>query len=710
MNEFSTIAAGSTGRNNSSLLRILALPILFVLAGCGGGGEFRATLDEGKLLFEKEKFKPASERLKTATELEPDEPEPRFFLARTQIRLGQLKEAGKNLHYLLDEIGLDSLEDPRDAGKVYVDLGALALRLAIDRKATGSYFKAQGYFEKALEIESDNYPARLGKALSLYGLGKLYSPDGAESAFHLFRTCARQMPDNPEPHFFLGMCNERDRLLSTLDALKLFEKVLHLSGELEKMKKTGSTVTRIFDVPVQALDRDYALLALERIIPLRARIVPKDLGLDGAEARAIARKRHDLYNRLGGKRALSKSVIEWMQGATTSAAPPPVRPTGEEGGGSRHDPPARTGVRPQLTLVSPAATRVKTGTTLFPITVRSTDDSAGLTLEVTLNGKSYEPEFRDLRIEQVEVSGRAGEKRTMTFDVPLSAGKNDVSIHVMDREGLTSTKIALEAEYRRPSIFSVVVGYNGPAGNSRLQFAESDSKDFLRLLSDRFGLPPANRVLLVGEAATPKAFSKAVETATASAWESDIIVIYFAGFGATVDRRHGPERYLVMSGFERTRPDLGGFALSGLGKRLADTRAGRIAIVLDTGFGPKPEAGGRTFPEGVGLSDSWEGHVMNLFQIPPAIQDRVSVVLAADGTGTAQEFDSVNPAWRKGGIFTTFLLEAMGRRPSEDGPVTDPPSRLKDYLKPRLTYFAARAGMIQSPIVIGPKQKPWLGR
>jgi hypothetical protein len=189
------------------------------------------------------------------------------------------------------------------------------------------------------------------------------------------------------------------------------------------------------------------------------------------------------------------------------------------------------------------------------------------------------------------------------------------------------------------------------------------------------------------------------------------VVIYFAGFGATVEGRRGQERYLVLAGFETGRPDLGGYSLSTFGKDLGGTRARRIAIVLDTGFGPRPEKGSRTYPKGEGPPGSWAGHVLSLFQIPGALSDKVTVLLAADGTGTAQEFNPENPAWRKGGIFTTFLLEALGRESGGQGrPATAHPSTLQDYLQPRLTYFAARAGMVQSPLVVGPKKKPWLGR
>ncbi|MHC4600483.1 MAG: tetratricopeptide repeat protein [Planctomycetota bacterium] len=711
MSECLPRAADPTRTPAAGTARVALLTALALLPlACGGSVEFRAALDEGKLLFRKGNFRSAADRLEAAVDLDPDEAEPRVYLARTQIRLGRLKEAEQNLRYIHKEIGIDAIENPRTAASVFVDLGALELRKAMDKKAIGSYFKAQAFFERALALERNDYAARLGKGLAFFGLDKLYTPDGGESAYHRFKACTVQKPKNPEPLYFLGLCNERDRLLSTLEALKLYERVLALVGDPAKMKPGDTAVRRVFNVPVKALDRNYALLALERIVPLRARIAPKELGLDGAEARAQARARHDLYSLLGGRKPLAKDVIDWMAGGAAAAPPPRSHPGEEEGTGST-TPPRPTGVRPKLALLSPQAREVRTGLASFPITVRTTDDAGGLTLKVALNGASFRPEFRDLMIEPVQVEGRPGERRSMTFDVDLVEGENRIVLQVMDREGLTSVEVTLKAAFRPPSIYSVVVGCNGPEGGSRLEFAETDGRDFLRLLAETFGLPAENRVLLVGTDATPQALSHAVRQAATTAWESDIVVVYFAGFGATVEGRRGHERYLVLSRFAPDHPDLGGYPLSSFGQDLSGTRARRIALVLDTGFGPRPEKGSRTYPQGEGPPGSWAGHVLSLFQIPAALSDRISVLLAADGTGTAQEFNPENPAWRKGGIFTTFLLEALGRETGgEERPATAHPSILQEYLQPRLTYFAARAGMIQSPLVVGPKKKPWLGR
>ncbi|MHC5079488.1 MAG: tetratricopeptide repeat protein [Planctomycetota bacterium] len=307
---------------------IIPLLLTLLLAGCAGSEEYQVALEEGIHLFRQGHFQPAAARLETALDLEPDESRPRLYLARTQIRLGRLKDAEGNLKYLLKEIGLDALENLEDRVSVYVDLGALQLRRAMDEGVTPSLFLGQGFFEKAMHLKPDHYLARLGKGFCFFGLDKLSDPGGGESALRIFTRCAELEPEKPEPLFFLGRCNEKDRLLSTLEALKLYEKVLALFGPPESLTAGQVKPRRVFSVPIRTIDVNYALQALERGIPLMARLRPEELGVDGVTLRERARGRLELYTRIGGRARFPRAVMDWMQGVTTTLKPPPTNPGG----------------------------------------------------------------------------------------------------------------------------------------------------------------------------------------------------------------------------------------------------------------------------------------------------------------------------------------------------------------------------------------------
>jgi len=687
--------------------------VLLASVGCGSSAEYRTALDEGLLLFRRGNYRAASSRLETAVDLEAGEAKPRLFLARSQILLNRLHDAQENLLYLEKKIGLDALASAGEVASVHVDLGALELRKALDEGETGSYFKAQGYFERALDLNPDYYLALLGKGFCLYGLEQYSVPGGGDSAVRFFTRCGSLQPNRPEPSFYLGACNEKDRLLSTLEALELYESVLALSGDPDSLKPGETRVTRIFSVHIRAVDRNYALLALERIVPLMARIPPGQLGLDGVKVREKARRRFELYTSLDGKQALPQAVVDWMQGAARSTGATETPHPGSPGNGSAGSPPRRAGLRPEIALLAPSSPDVRTGSESVAITVQSVDDAPGAALRVHVNGDLRGPEFRDVKIKPASIQGREGERRTMTFDAILQEGENEIVLQIVDREGLTSDKIVLKASRRIPALFAVVAGCDGPGneGKPRLRFAESDARAFMDLLAKRFPLPPANRALLVGPEGSARAFRDAVRRAASAAWESDAVVVYFAGFGATLEGRSGTERYLVFPGFDSDRPGDEGVPLSGLGPLLDASRAGCTALVLDAGFGPGPAAGGRTLPGAAGAPDPWKEGLTNLFQIPEKLKVKLTLILGSDGSGTAQEIGPETPEWRKGGLLTTFLLEILGKTPEKEGaPISLPPETLMEYLHPRLSYFAAREGQVQSPVVFGPKGKPWLGR
>lgn len=685
---------------------LVAALLPLCLAACAGSGEYEAALEEGLALYRKGHFRLAAERLEIAADLDDGEALPRLYLGRAQIRLGRMQEAETHLLFLLNRIGLDEIESAADRTSLLTDLGALSLRHAMDQGETGSFFKAQGFFERALAVTPGADQALLGKGLALFGLDKLYEPGGDDSAHRTLSAYAASHPADPVSRYYLALCNEKDRRLSSLEAIELLEKVIALHGNPETLTHEKASITRAFDVPVDALDKPYALLACERLVPLLARVDPEDLGLDGAEIRERARDRLDLYHRLGGRFAFPRAVLDWLEGAAAVEG----GGTAPGGGGSGSTPRETTGIRPALEILAPAQGDVKTNDDALTVTVRGVDDASGVSLKVERNGRETTPEF-DLKIEDVDVQGRKGERRTWTFRVPLERGDNVILLRAVDRDGLTSEERRLTAAYRPPSLIAVAAGCNGPAGAERaLRFAEEDARDFMRLLDGRFAVPPPNRTLLAGREATAEAFLAAVRDAAARAWESDALVVFFSGFGGSVEERRGPERLLVFSDFDPKSSRQNPVLLSGFGKLLEKTRARRITLIFDAGFGPAGE-GAKTWPGLEGHGESWKGRVENLLQLGPELASRTTVILGADAPGSAREVKSDNPRQRSGGLLTTYLLEALDApEGAADVGKTPPPQELRAFLLTRVSYYAAREGGRQTPLVAGPEGVPVLPR
>lgn len=686
--------------------RLMLLAALAALAGCAGSEEYQKALEEGIFLSGKENYAAARERLERAVDLEPDESAPRFHLARTQIRLGRFADAENNLRYIVDEIGLDAVENFKDRLAVFVDLGSLELRKALDKNDTGGFFKAQNFFEEALRRDENFYQAILGKALCMFGLERYYEAGGGESAHSFLSRCVRREPAKPEPLYFLAQCNERDKRLSTLKAFELYEKVLALFGDPAALEPASVSASRVFNVPVVSLDRNYALLALERIVPLMASLSPADLGLDGIEAREKARDYFGLYNRLGGKTPLPQTVVDWMEGGAATSPSPTPGGSGTNPGGTA--PPA-AGNRPELNVIEPAQSVVHTGQTPLVVRVAVWDDAPGFSLKIELGGEPLSPAFRDLKIEEIDVQGRKGERRSLSFEVPLEQGENVLSLRVIDREGLASDPVEIRADYRAPSVFAVVAGFDG-SGEHALHHAESDAADFLREFGDAYKVPPNNRLLLTGADASAETFRSAIRDVVEKAWEADAIVVYFAGYGASVEGRRGLERFLVFDGFDPAKPSENGFPLSRVGPLLEGAKARSITLVLDAGFGPKAGDGARTFPDLEGPDRAWDGSVENIFQIPSSLSKRIVIILA-DGAGTAVELSPKNPNWRKGGVLTSFLIRSIQEsRSAGDPPRTRHCAALLAYLGAQVSYAAARLGERQDVLIHGDHDRRWVGK
>ncbi|GEM_PF-2716404 len=681
--------------------RLLVALCLALAASCAGSREYESAVNEGRVLYNKGRHRLAADRLRAAVRLEPDEAMPRLYLARAQIRLGRLDAARNHLIHLHDDIGLDALEDPADRLALLLDLGAFGLRGAMDRADTASAFKARDFFERALSLAPDNPSALLGKALALYSLDRIYEPGNDDAACDLLQDYLARRPGCPEALYYLARCNEKDRRLSTVKAVRLYEEILEGFGDPDARETAPPGKGSLFEVPVETVDRNVALRALERLVPLLSRMPPDALGLDGVTLRKKAKKRLELYNALGGKKAFPRPVLDWIKGVASSAASAPA--TGPSSGNGSAPTREHSGIRPTLERLAPEADTVQTGKRTLLLSARITDDAGGFTLDITVNGDPVSPQFSDVRTDTADVQGREGVRRTLSFRVDLREGTNEVLLKAVDRDGLTSEPSKLEIVFRPPALFAVAAGFNGPGDRDALRFAESDARDFLRHLSSRFALPPGNRTLLIGKDATAKAFRKACRDAASSTWEDDVIAIYFAGFGASLEGVRGLERYLVFHGFQPGRPAAGGVPLSELGELLGETRARRVTVILDTGFGPRDDGGARTLPACPGPPDSWAERAEQLLHPPDTLAGRLALVMAADGTGTAREIDPENPAWRSGGLLTTFLLEAFGKKKSARTPV-----ELRAFLLPRVSYHAARAGGSQSPVVKGPEGEPVL--
>jgi hypothetical protein len=292
------------------------------------------------------------------------------------------------------------------------------------------------------------------------------------------------------------------------------------------------------------------------------------------------------------------------------------------------------------------------------------DDLGIARIEILLNDKPVETGMaRGIAVER-EAYPRRLDLRTR---VPLAPGQNRIGIRAVDSDGLSAEKIiTVHKREIRKNVWAVVIGIDAYPNIRQLGCAVNDARGFYRHLLHHNRIPADNLTLLVNQEATLTAIRSALGTHLKNkAGSEDMVVIYFAGHGATERDAMSPdgdglEKYLLPYGANPEDLYASALPMREISHIFNRIRSERLIFIVDSCY--SGASGGRT----VSLTEIRA-------TISDAFLDRVTggkgrIILTAS---SANEVSCEKEELRHG-VFTYFLLEGLRGKADadQDGQIT----------------------------------------
>ena len=286
--------------------------------------------------------------------------------------------------------------------------------------------------------------------------------------------------------------------------------------------------------------------------------------------------------------------------------------------------------------------------------------------------------------------------------IDLSKGANTIKIHAIDTDGLFVEKsLTVNCIERRRNLWAGVVGIDSYPNIRPLKYAVADARAFYNLLVMDNQVPPENVFLLLNEQATLPALRSTLGTKVKNkAGADDMVIIYFAGHGATERDMMSPdgdglEKYLLP--YEANSNDLYASALPmrEVAYIFNRIRSERLVFVADACY--SGASGGRT---------------VNVTGIRANLSDRFLERLAGGKgkviiTASSANEVSVEKDELGHGVFTYYLLQGL-RGPADtdaDGLITvDEAYRYVSAKVPEATgqeQHPVKKGSVEGQLVIG---------
>ena len=179
-----------------------------------------------------------------------------------------------------------------------------------------------------------------------------------------------------------------------------------------------------------------------------------------------------------------------------------------------------------------------------------TEDEKGLQqLEILINGKLLtKGDDRGVAVTNIEAPKRLEFKERIL----LEEGVNQLIIRAVDSDGLISERMLIvQYTKKRKNIWAVVIGIDKYPKVRQLKYAVNDSRSFYDYLVGRNFIPAENVTLLLDQDATLQKIKSVLGTTLKNkAGKDDMVIIYFAGHGATEKDTFSPdgdglEKYLL---------------------------------------------------------------------------------------------------------------------------------------------------------------------
>jgi len=287
------------------------------------------------------------------------------------------------------------------------------------------------------------------------------------------------------------------------------------------------------------------------------------------------------------------------------------------------------------------------------------EDDQGLErLEVFINNRPIEKKIgRGIKVK--------GERYPRRLDfaerIPLERGENRIKLRAIDSDGLSSEKIVTVHKVEiRKNIWAAVIGVNNYPHVRKLHYAVNDAKAFYDHLVHSNQIPAENVTLLLNQEANLTKVRSILGTHLKSkAGKDDMVIIYFAGHGATEKDVMSPdgdglEKYLLP--YDADPKDLYATALpmGEISRIFNRIRSERLIFIADSCY--SGASGGRT----ISLTEMRAN-------ISDAFLDRIAggkgrIILTASGANEVSAEDKK----LQHGVFTYFLLEGLRGKADTD--------------------------------------------
>jgi len=319
---------------------------------------------------------------------------------------------------------------------------------------------------------------------------------------------------------------------------------------------------------------------------------------------------------------------------------------------------------PPILLITSPANGLKTESKTVRLSGAAEDEQGLKQLNIFVNSKLIDDSGnRGIQV----VKGIYSRRLDIDRRIPLKKGRNQIKIHVIDTDGLFTEKTLIVHHIeRRRNVWAVVIGINDYPRIRKLKYAVNDAKAFYDLLVQTNQIPPENVFLMLNEQANLKQVRSTLGTRLKNkASKDDMVIIYFAGHGATERDMMSPdgdglEKYLLP--YDAVPNDLYSSALPmrEIAHILHRISSERLVFIADACY--SGASGGRTV--------STTGIRANLSD---AFIERIAggkgkiIITASSANEVSVEKDEL-----RHGVFTYYMVEGLrGRADSDrDGLIT----------------------------------------
>jgi hypothetical protein len=272
-------------------------------------------------------------------------------------------------------------------------------------------------------------------------------------------------------------------------------------------------------------------------------------------------------------------------------------------------------------------------------------------LEVFLNGRFLEASAeRGIR----QVGGSAPRRLNFDRKIQLDEGYNHLRVVATDTDDLVSEKtLFVHYQPKRRNVWAVVIGINDYPKLPKLKYAVNDAEAFYRLLVEENRIPPENVTLLTNQQASLVNLRSTLGTRIKNAArESDMVIIFFAGHGATERDATSPdgdglEKYLLP--FDADPADLYTTAMPmvEVARIFNRIRSERLVFIADACY--SGGSGGRTISVADTRANIGDGFLERV------VGGRGKVIITASSANEV----SVEKDELQHGVFTYYLLEGL---------------------------------------------------